>query len=119
MAFPRTPSFDLTGKRALVAGASSGIGLASAVALAENGAEVTLVARRAAMLDDLVRDMTREGWSANALVLDVSDVSATARVVAENGPFDVLLNFFIITNLFFSTKIFILTTIFSEHVIHL
>ncbi len=92
MAFPRTPSFDLTGKRALVAGASSGIGLASAVALAENGAEVTLVARRAAMLDDLVRDMTREGWSANALVLDVSDVSATARVVAENGPFDVLLN---------------------------
>ena len=92
MAFPRTPSFDLTGKRALVAGASSGIGLASAVALAEHGAEVTLAARRAAMLDDIVLDMTREGWSAKALVLDIADVAATAQAVAENGPFDILLN---------------------------
>ena len=42
----RTPSFRLDGKCALVAGASSGIGLACAAALAEAGAEVALVARR-------------------------------------------------------------------------
>ena len=41
MKLPTTPSFSLVGKRALVTGASSGIGLAGAVALAEAGAEVT------------------------------------------------------------------------------
>ena len=51
MDLPTTPSFRLDGKRALVAGASSGIGEAAAVALAEAGAEVTIVARRAEALD--------------------------------------------------------------------
>ena len=50
MTLPRTPSFRLDGRRALVAGASSGIGAAAAVALAEQGAEVTLCARREAEL---------------------------------------------------------------------
>ena len=45
MTLPQTPSFRLDGKRALVAGASSGIGLGCAVALAQAGAEVTLAAR--------------------------------------------------------------------------
>ena len=45
MTLPRTPSFRLEGRRALVAGASSGIGAAAAVALAEAGADVTLAAR--------------------------------------------------------------------------
>ncbi|SVC59027.1 uncharacterized protein METZ01_LOCUS311881, partial [marine metagenome] len=42
---PRTPSFRLDGKRALVTGAGRGIGLAAAAALADAGAEVCLVAR--------------------------------------------------------------------------
>jgi NAD(P)-dependent dehydrogenase (short-subunit alcohol dehydrogenase family) len=42
MTLPRTPSFRLDGRRALVAGASSGIGLAAAVALAEQGAHVVM-----------------------------------------------------------------------------
>ena len=53
MILPTMPSFDLTGKRALVAGASSGIGLACAVALAEHGAVVTLAARRTERLQAL------------------------------------------------------------------
>ncbi len=92
MSFPRTPSFKLTGKRALVAGASSGIGLASAVALAEHGAEVTLAARRGDVLREIVERMTAEGWRAQALALDVSDVATTAQAVAESGPFDILVN---------------------------
>lgn len=90
--FPSTPSFDLGGKRALVAGASSGIGMACAVALAERGAEVVLAARRVDALQDLAGEMTAQGWSASALALDVGDVEATAQAVADNGPFDILVN---------------------------
>ena len=92
MKFPSTPSFDLSGKRALVTGASSGIGLACATALAEHGAEVTLAARSGNKLRAIVDGMTGEGWRAISLELDVSDVQATKAVVAENGPFDILLN---------------------------
>ncbi len=92
MTLPRTPSFRLDGKRALVAGASSGIGLAAAVALAEAGAEVVLVARRAEALADLVAQMRGEGWQAEALALDITDLAATEDAVARRGPFDVLVN---------------------------
>ena len=90
--FPSTPSFNLSGKRALVAGASSGIGMACAVALAEHGAEVTLAARRTGALQDIAQDMSAQGWSAKVLELDVSDVAATTEAVAQNGPYDILLN---------------------------
>jgi len=89
---PKTPSFNLTGKRALVAGASSGIGLACATALAEHGADVTLAARRADTLDEIAAAMTARGWTARPLVMDVADVAATRMAVAEASPFDILLN---------------------------
>ncbi|MCK0141064.1 SDR family oxidoreductase [Aliiroseovarius sp. F20344] len=92
MTLPKTPSFRLDGKRALVAGASSGIGLACAAALGEAGAQVTLAARRADVLDDLVAEMQAAGMSANALPLDVADVAGTQAAIAENGPFDILVN---------------------------
>lgn len=92
MSLPRTPSFRLDGKRALVAGASSGIGLGCAVALAEAGAEVTIVARRASKLNDIRDEMHREGWNVKALALDVTDVDATSAAVAAAAPFDILLN---------------------------
>ncbi len=92
MTLPRTPSFRLDGKRALVAGASSGIGEAAAVALAEAGAEVTIVARRAEALDRLASEMSAEGWAVKTLPLDITDVEATANAVVERGPFDVLVN---------------------------
>jgi len=92
MTLPRTPSFRLDGQRALVAGASSGIGMGCAVALAEAGAEVTLVARNADKLAALQAEMTQAGMTTHSLPLDVTDTEATAAAVAENGPFDVLVN---------------------------
>lgn len=92
MTLPRTPSFRLAGRRALVSGASSGIGEAAAVALAEAGADVTLVARRAEKLDELASEMRSEGWETEALPLDITDITATEFAVAERGPFDILVN---------------------------
>lgn len=92
MTLPRTPTFRLDGKRALVAGASSGIGQACAVALAEYGAEVTLAARSADKLRDTAEQLRAEGHAVNVLPLDVSDVAATEAAVAAHGPFDILLN---------------------------
>ena len=92
MTLPTTPSFRLDGKRALVAGASSGIGLACAVALGEAGAEVTLAARRIEVLEALVAQMTAAGMIARALAMNVSDIAATQAAVADHGPFDVLVN---------------------------
>jgi NAD(P)-dependent dehydrogenase (short-subunit alcohol dehydrogenase family) len=92
MTLPRTPSFRLDGRRALVTGASSGIGLGGAVALAEQGARVTLAARSAGKLAEAVAAIRAEGLDAEALSLDVGDVAATATAVAEHGPFDVLVN---------------------------
>lgn len=92
MTLPQTPSFRLDGRRALVAGASSGIGLGCAVALARAGAEVTLAARSPERLRDVVEDMRAEGLAAHALALDVADVAAVQAAVAASGPFDVLVN---------------------------
>jgi NAD(P)-dependent dehydrogenase (short-subunit alcohol dehydrogenase family) len=92
MTLPRTPSFRLDGKRALVAGASSGIGQASAVALAEVGAEVWIAARGKDKLLELQAEMAQNGWTAHVLPLDVADVMATEMAVAAHGPFDILVN---------------------------
>jgi NAD(P)-dependent dehydrogenase (short-subunit alcohol dehydrogenase family) len=92
MTLPRTPSFRLEGRRALVAGASSGIGLGAAVALAEQGAHVTLVARNAATLPTVTTEMQAAGFAVTALPLDITDLAATAEAVARHGPFDILVN---------------------------
>lgn len=92
MILPQTPSFRLDGRRALVTGASSGIGLAAAAALAGAGAEVVLVARRQAELDALAAAIAAAGGRAQAVALDITDLAATAAMVAARGPFEVLLN---------------------------
>jgi NAD(P)-dependent dehydrogenase (short-subunit alcohol dehydrogenase family) len=92
MELPVTPSFRLDGRRALVTGASSGIGLGAAAALAQAGAEVHLVARRQAELD-AVRDAIRAaGGRAESHACDITDLAAMAAMVASGGPFDVLVN---------------------------
>jgi len=87
---PKTPSFDLSGKRALVTGASSGIGLGCAAALAQAGAHVVLAARRAEALQAAVAAMTAEGLSAEAMTFDQADMGAIDAAFA--APFDVVLN---------------------------
>jgi NAD(P)-dependent dehydrogenase (short-subunit alcohol dehydrogenase family) len=88
-ALPRTPSFRLDGKRALVTGAGRGIGFAAAAALAEAGAAVTLVARSA---DEIEAAAQAIGDTARAAMLDVSDLNAVAAFFAERDPFDILVN---------------------------
>ncbi|KQW44978.1 MULTISPECIES: SDR family NAD(P)-dependent oxidoreductase [unclassified Roseateles] len=89
---PRIPSLRLDGRRALVTGAGRGLGLACAAALAEAGAEVWLAARGSAEVEAAAQALRARGDRAHALVLDVTDVAATARAVAEHGPFQVLVN---------------------------
>lgn len=92
MTLPTTPSFRLDGKRALVAGGSSGIGLACAVALAQAGASVIVAARNPQKVQAVVDEMNAAGLSAQAMEMDVADVAATEAAVSANGPFDVLVN---------------------------
>lgn len=89
MSLPRTPSFSLEGRRAIVTGAGRGIGLAAAAALADAGAQVTLVARSAG---EIVAAAGEIGRGAEAVPLDVSDLAAVAAFFAERPAFDVLVN---------------------------
>jgi NAD(P)-dependent dehydrogenase (short-subunit alcohol dehydrogenase family) len=89
---PVTPSFRLDGKRALVTGASKGIGHAGAVALAAAGAEVVLAARTLHEMEQTVAELDAAGHRAKAVRLDVTERDAVRALVAAEGPFEALLN---------------------------
>jgi len=88
---PHTPSFDLSGKKVLVTGASSGIGLGCAMAVAEAGAHVVCAARGVERLEAAVAAMRADGLHVDALALDQGDLDALARVMREQA-FDVVVN---------------------------
>lgn len=67
---------ELRGKRVIISGASSGIGLATAKMLAEAGAEVGLVARRAEALEAAVTEVGGTSWGRSCDVSDPADVRA-------------------------------------------
>lgn len=90
MTLPRTPSFRLDGRSALVTGASSGIGMGCAVALAQAGAAVTCVARRTEPLDRLVRDLAAAGLAARAVAGDITDAAFLTDLFAD--PYDIVVN---------------------------
>ena len=89
---PRTPSFSLQGKRALVTGASRGLGLAAAMALAQADAEVCCVARNKEDLEQVARACAEQGWKVQAEVLDVLERDEVERFVSSQPSFDVLVN---------------------------
>ena len=86
----------LTGTTALVTGASSGIGEATAVALAAHGASVSLVARRKDRLQDLASRIESAGGTALVLEADVTDQEqaqdAVTQTVERLGRLDLLVN---------------------------
>ncbi|KNZ33479.1 MAG: gluconate 5-dehydrogenase [Methylibium sp. NZG] len=76
--------FDLSGKRALVTGGNSGIGEAMAQALGAAGAQVLLVARRAAELEAAASRLQRDGVAASWLAADLTQVDAI-RALAQDA----------------------------------
>ncbi|MFY8105509.1 MAG: SDR family NAD(P)-dependent oxidoreductase [Elstera sp.] len=92
IALPKTPSFRLDGRRALVTGAGRGLGLAIAAALAEAGAFVTLVARSETEIAEAAAALIARGDKAESLALDVSDSVAVATALAARPAYDILIN---------------------------
>jgi NAD(P)-dependent dehydrogenase (short-subunit alcohol dehydrogenase family) len=88
--------FDLTGKVALVTGASSGIGRSCAIALANQGATVVMAARRIDRLQSLAQELTSKGKKALAVQMDVTKkediVNAVTKSVQTFGRLDILVN---------------------------
>jgi len=92
MQLPKTPSMRLDGKRALVTGASRGIGLGAACALAGAGAHVVMSARSRDELMAAQSAMSQAGYSCEAMVMDVCDVERAQALIEQAGPFDILVN---------------------------
>lgn len=89
---PKTPTFRLDGRRALVTGAGRGIGVAAAAALAEAGAHVTLCARTASEIELAAAALREQGFQADTLTLDVTDVASFRAAIEAREPYHVLVN---------------------------
>ncbi|TVQ28914.1 MAG: SDR family oxidoreductase [Geminicoccaceae bacterium] len=89
---PKAPSFRLDGKRALVTGASRGIGRAAAAALADAGAHVVLASRNTDELADLAAAIRATGGEASVLALDVAELAAARHAIEREPPVDVFVN---------------------------
>ena len=92
MNYPKLPSFRLDGKKALVTGAGRGIGMGASIALAESGANVTLVSRTEKELKDLTDHINSQGYKASYEVLDVNAEDDVASFIDKSDPFDILIN---------------------------
>lgn len=92
MQLPRTPSFRLDGKRALVTGGTRGIGLGAAVALAEAGAAVTVLARTASDIAELAASAAQAGLRIDGHAVDVTDRERVRSLLGADAVFDILVN---------------------------
>jgi NAD(P)-dependent dehydrogenase (short-subunit alcohol dehydrogenase family) len=92
MNLPETPSLRLDGRRALVTGASRGLGLACAAGLAGAGADVVLTARSAREIQEAAAAIREAGGTASGVVLDVTDLTRTQNWLAQQECFDILVN---------------------------
>lgn len=91
-----TELFDLSGKTALVTGASRGLGQAMAVGLAQAGATLVITARKLASLDETTALIKATGANCTTIAMDVQDVPATKAAidqsVSDAGRLDILVN---------------------------
>lgn len=84
--------FSLAGKRALVAGASRGIGLAIAQSVAEAGAETILAARSVDAIEKASAVLRDRGLKASALKVDIASKQSVAEAAGAAGDIDILIN---------------------------
>ena len=92
MSYPKLPSFRLDEKKALVTGAGRGIGMGASIALAESGAEVTLVSRTEKELKEICNHINSKGFRASYVALDVNNDNEINQLVEKSSPFDILIN---------------------------
>lgn len=91
------PLFDLTGKVALVTGATHGLGMAMACGLASAGAQVVINGHSSqAKLDEAIKAYSAKGYKVRGYLFDVTDETqannAVERIEKEVGPIDILVN---------------------------
>jgi NAD(P)-dependent dehydrogenase (short-subunit alcohol dehydrogenase family) len=84
--------FDLTGKRAIVIGAGSGIGEAGALALAAHGAEVLCADLSADAAERVAAEITSNGAAASAATVDAGDSTSLAAMYEGFGPPDIVIH---------------------------
>lgn len=89
---PQPALFDLSGRTALVSGASRGLGLAMARALAEAGADLVITGRDASTLETAAQDLRAVGTRVHPVVLDQRDTAAIDTALSGIGPLDILVN---------------------------
>ena len=92
MDYPQTPSFRLDGRNALVTGAGRGIGMGASIALAEAGANVTLVSRTENELKTLSDYLNNKGHNTSFVPLDVNNESDVKNLIENSDPFEILVN---------------------------
>ena len=89
-------TIDLSGKNALVTGASSGLGAQFARSLAKAGARVLIAARRVDRLEVLAKELQEQGAEVNCLLMDVLSLESIQQAVAQGidllGQIDILVN---------------------------
>ncbi len=84
--------FDLTGRRALITGGNSGLGLAMAYALGQQGAALHLAARGSDRLEAAIRELEAEGMTAAAHPSDLTDPAGPAALASDVGEVDIIVN---------------------------
>ena len=88
--------FDLTGKIALVTGASRGIGEHTAKLLAKNGAHVIVSSRKIAACQEVVNGIIAEGGSAEAIACHIGEIEQITaifeQISTQHGKLDILVN---------------------------
>ena len=92
MHYPKTPTFKLHKKRALITGAGRGIGLGASLALAQAGSEIVMVSRTEEELKKINSYLNAEGYSSSYKVLDVTELQETKKFIKDQNPFDILVN---------------------------